>query len=159
MSLQRPPKVGKGVYSTGGSKGGPSQVVKRSRRSLYVKIFFGLKRQESPVYMDISINVCCGRLIIKLFRDIVPNLRKFSGSMHRGEGPGVGGCPLNYQGTYFHNVRPGFVCQGGVVTGTGIGGPSICSFFEDENHNISHSERGILSMVNKGPNTNDHSFS
>ena len=43
MSLQRPPKIGKGVYSTGGSKSESESSGQKGRRSLYVKIFFGLQ--------------------------------------------------------------------------------------------------------------------
>ena len=163
MSLQRPPKIGKGVYSTGDSNGeSESSDQKESSKSLRENIFWSPSDKNPRVYMDISINgSAVGRLIIKLFRDIVPKTCENFRALCTGEkGLGVGGYPLNYQGTYFHNVRPGFVCQGGdFVTGNGIGGPSIYgSFFEDENHNISHSERGILSMVNKGPNTNGSQF-
>lgn len=50
--------------------------------------------------------------------------------------------------------------QGGDPTGTGKGGDSIWGgTFEDEFHpNNVHDKRGMVSMANKGPNTNRSQF-
>jgi len=65
-----------------------------------------------------------------------------------------------YNNVAFHRVIPGFMMQGGDPTGTGRGGRSAWNeWFEDEiDPDMSHSSRGVLSMANKGPNTNSSQF-
>ncbi|KAF3930710.1 Phosphatase [Dactylella cylindrospora] len=65
-----------------------------------------------------------------------------------------------YNGTIFHRNIRNFMIQGGDPTGTGRGGSSYWGKnFEDEVQGpLTHDSRGVLSMANKGKNTNSSQF-
>ena len=65
-----------------------------------------------------------------------------------------------YKGVTFHRNIRNFMIQGGDPTGTGKGGTSIWGKnFQDEfDGPLTHDARGIMSMANKGKNTNSSQF-
>jgi peptidylprolyl isomerase len=100
------------------------------------------------VYLDIK---GYGRIKIELFENIVPktaeNFRRLC-------------VDKKYVKIPFHRVVKGFMIQGGDITAkNGTGGMSIYGAnFPDENFKLRHTEAGILSMANAGPDTNSSQF-
>ena len=62
-----------------------------------------------------------------------------------------------YNNLTFHRIIPGFMIQGGDPEGTGMGGPGF-TFADEFNPKLRHDKAGILSMANRGPDTNGGQF-
>lgn len=113
------------------------------------------------MFFDVTIGgSAAGRITFELFSQ-TPNTSENFRALCTGEkGVGRSGKPLHFRGCVFHRIIPQFMIQGGDFTrGDGTGGESIYGEkFRDENFQIRHTEPGMLSMANAGPNTNGSQF-
>jgi peptidyl-prolyl cis-trans isomerase A (cyclophilin A) len=94
-----------------------------------------------------------GQFKARLFADKTPRTVENFVSLAEGTKTGK---PF-YDGTVFHRVIPNFMIQGGCPEGTGRGGPGY-NFNDEFEPSLRHSKPGLLSMANRGPNTNGSQF-
>jgi cyclophilin family peptidyl-prolyl cis-trans isomerase len=117
------------------------------------------KSARPRVFFDISVsNVNVGRIVMELFNDVAPRTAENFRQIVTGEA-GIGkttGKPLHYKGSLFHRVIKNFMIQGGdFVNFNGTGGESIYGgTFDDEAFEYKHDRPFLLSMANRGKNTN-----
>jgi peptidyl-prolyl cis-trans isomerase A (cyclophilin A) len=104
-----------------------------------------------------------GTFTARLFDDQVPNtVANFTGLAEGSKewtDPRSGRKTKNryYDGTVFHRVIEGFMIQGGDPLGQGTGGPGY-TFADEFSPALRHDRAGLLSMANRGPNTNGGQF-
>jgi len=114
-------------------------------------------------FLDIEIDgQPVGRIIVELYSDICPRTSDNFRALCTGE-KGMGKVtekPLYYKGTPFHRVVKDFMVQtGDFVHGNGSGGESIYGgVFKDENFIVKHDKPYLLSMANRGKDTNGSQF-
>ncbi|VDK78506.1 unnamed protein product [Litomosoides sigmodontis] len=121
------------------------------------------KKDRRRVFFDVTIDGnLVGRIVMELYNDIAPRtcnnfLMLCTGMAGTGK---ISGKPLHYKGSTFHRVIKNFMIQGGDFTkGDGTGGESVYGgMFDDEEFVMKHDEPFVLSMANKGPNTNGSQF-
>jgi cyclophilin family peptidyl-prolyl cis-trans isomerase len=118
---------------------------------------------ENPkVYFDITLGKSeAKRVVFELFAHKVPKTAENFRALCTGEmGESTKGVPLHFLNSIFHRIIPGFMMQGGDFTeNNGTGGESIYGGkFEDEAFPFKHSQPGLLSMANTGPNANGSQF-
>ncbi len=116
-----------------------------------------LHQKDNPVvYLDLEIGGGTGgRVYIELYKNKAPRTAENFRCLCTGEKPGI-----HYKGNIFHRIIPGFMMQGGdIENADGSGGKSIYgNEFEDEAFLVNHTEPGMLSMANRGSNTNSSQF-
>ena len=89
-----------------------------------------------------------GRIVIELYRDQAPKtVQNFITLAQKGF----------YDGLTFHRVILGFMAQTGDPNGDGTGGPGY-TFADEFAPELRHDGLGVVSMANRGPDTNGSQF-
>ncbi|EAT42690.1 AAEL005799-PA, partial [Aedes aegypti] len=123
----------------------------------------GTGHNKIRCFFDITLGgLPAGRIVFELFPDIAPKTCENFRSLCTGE-KGTGqktGKPLHYKGIIFHRVVKDFMIQSGDFSnGNGTGGESIYGgTFDDEAFTLKHDKPFLLSMANRGKNTNGSQF-
>lgn len=117
--------------------------------AIFMMLFtVGLSAQADAANPTVQIETSKGTIKVELFADKTPlTVANFINLVQRGY----------YNGLMFHRVIKDFMVQTGDPRGDGTGGPGYT--FADEFHpSLRHTGAGILSMANRGANTNGSQF-
>ena len=106
-----------------------------------------LKFSQDKTYLW-QLNTSKGDMVIELLPDVAP--------MHVSSTIYLTTLGF-YDNTIFHRIIPGFMAQGGDPTGTGRGNPGY-KYAGEFSDDIKHTQGGLLSMANSGPNTDGSQF-
>ncbi|XP_030759944.1 peptidyl-prolyl cis-trans isomerase D isoform X2 [Sitophilus oryzae] len=114
------------------------------------------------IFFDFTFNsIKAGRVIIRLFNDVVPKCAENLRALCTGE-KGIGRLqkPLHYKNSRIHKVIPQCMIQGGdIIKGDGTSGESIYGeCFDDENFSIKHDKPGLVGLIRNGSNKNSSQF-
>ncbi|KAI9095148.1 cyclophilin-like domain-containing protein [Phlyctochytrium arcticum] len=121
-------------------------------------------RKDNPrVFFDLAIaGEKAGRVVFELFAHEVPKTAENFRALCTGERgrSAQSSALLHYKGSSIHRVIKEFMLQGGDFTNDdGTGGESIYGgLFPDESFTRKHDSDMLLSMANRGPNTNSSQF-
>lgn len=95
-----------------------------------------------------TIETTKGKIVVELYQDKAPKtVANFIKLAKQGF----------YNGIIFHRVIPNFMIQTGDPDGTGGGGPGY-TFADEFAPDLRHDTPGVLSMANRGPDTNGSQF-
>lgn len=116
--------------------------------------------QTNPkVFLDFSISdTLAGRVVIELFEDVAPlTVRNFR-SLVTGDRlyDATTGIKLDYVDSPVHRIVKGGALWMGELNCLSL--PAAGAPLKDENFAVRHTQRGLLSMVNCGPNTSGSAF-
>uniref|UniRef100_A0A3B3BI78 Peptidyl-prolyl cis-trans isomerase n=1 Tax=Oryzias melastigma TaxID=30732 RepID=A0A3B3BI78_ORYME len=123
---------------------------------LTVLNFIKMRVKDRPqCYFDVELNRDpVGRIVFQLYSDVCPKTSKNFLCLCTGDGK-ITGKKLCYKGSTFHRVVKNFMIQGGDFT---EGMNSFFLFLTDENFNLKHDRAFLLSMANRGKDTNGSQF-
>jgi cyclophilin family peptidyl-prolyl cis-trans isomerase len=96
----------------------------------------------------VTIETNQGTIVAEMFADLAP---KTAGNFLELAEKGF------YDGVIFHRVIDDFMIQGGDPTGTGRGGPGY-TIPDEFAKGLAHTQAGLFSMANAGPNTGGSQF-
>ena len=111
-------------------------------------------------FIEISIDgVKIGKILFRLYDDECPRTCRNFRTLCNGSKL-LNGKALSYKGSSFFRGVKNLMIQGGDFNkNNGLGGASIYGMvFADENLKLKHEKKGMLSMANSGPDTNNSQF-
>lgn len=114
---------------------------------------------EDGIYADIETDK--GSMIAELYAKDAPLTVANFITLAEGTNPNVPDSIQGkkyYDGLGFHRVIKNFMVQGGDPSGTGGGPLPGYTFYDELSTNRRHDDKGILSMANRGVNTNGSQF-